>query len=332
MVADGGVGSNHWFWILYLWYLNFHVKGAGYVTGHTAGRFRAPLARSNSTFCVFGFGPLVAKPRIWPKNWSEISWPRATYVQIFKSIAPAAKKRGLLMDPDKINLFLIQHLLLKVTCWYDLLFRIMAILLWDINFEAPWKYKKQAGPQVFNSKPKSFHWRGWSSIKKYDKCLWIVQMLLPLVTVLKLKSELVAWMVQTKNCRNMQNAHYTEQMQGRFWQATRISYVTAVWFILAGPATSDPALWVSSISSTNQLYDSVQDCSICWGVAWCLIGDLLWLVLLGYFFFFLIALHNLFIIYSYYMYQPWRHKGAGTVFFFFFFRQLIVWWSWCGRA
>jgi hypothetical protein len=86
-----------------------------------------------------------------------------------------------------------------------------------------------------------------------------------------------------------------------------------VWFILAGSATSDPALWVSNISSTNQSYDSMI-------IVHYLLGSCL------------VSCHaQSFHYYSYY--QPWRHKGAGTVVFFLRqFCQLNVWWSWCGRA
>jgi hypothetical protein len=54
----------------------------------------------------------------------------------------------------------------------------------------------------------------------------------------------------------------------KYWlHLKKFIQLNTVRFILIGPTTSDPALWVSSISSTNQSYDSVQDCSICWGVA-----------------------------------------------------------------
>jgi hypothetical protein len=53
-----------------------------------------------NTFCVFGFGPLVAKPRIrLARNLvCELLLPSDTYVQSYRSIAPAVTKRALLTD------------------------------------------------------------------------------------------------------------------------------------------------------------------------------------------------------------------------------------------
>jgi hypothetical protein len=47
------------------------------------------------TYCVFGFGTLVAKPRIrFDQNLvCELRWPRGKYVQSFKSIAPVVTER-----------------------------------------------------------------------------------------------------------------------------------------------------------------------------------------------------------------------------------------------
>jgi hypothetical protein len=56
----------------------------------------------HSTFCVFGFGPLVAKPTIrLDRNFvCELLLPSGTYVQSLGSIAPAVMKCALLTDDD----------------------------------------------------------------------------------------------------------------------------------------------------------------------------------------------------------------------------------------
>jgi hypothetical protein len=61
-----------------------------------------PLVPEFSTFCVFGFDPLVAKPRIrLDRNLAcELILRSGTYVQSFGSIAPAVTKRALLMDDN----------------------------------------------------------------------------------------------------------------------------------------------------------------------------------------------------------------------------------------
>jgi hypothetical protein len=64
-------------------------------------RWSSHLFRSYDTFCVFGFGPLVAKQRIrLDRNLvCELLLHSGTYVQSFGSIASAAvTKRALLMD------------------------------------------------------------------------------------------------------------------------------------------------------------------------------------------------------------------------------------------
>jgi hypothetical protein len=51
---------------------------------------------------VFCFGPLVAKLRI-RSDWNlaqKVIWPRGTYVQSFRSIAPAVTKRAMFTDYD----------------------------------------------------------------------------------------------------------------------------------------------------------------------------------------------------------------------------------------
>jgi hypothetical protein len=58
-------------------------------------RWSSLYLSSYSTFCVFGFGPLVAKPRI-RLDWNlvcDLLLPSGTYVQGFGSIAPAVTKR-----------------------------------------------------------------------------------------------------------------------------------------------------------------------------------------------------------------------------------------------
>jgi hypothetical protein len=68
-------------------------------------RWSSHLFRSYSTFCVFGFGRLVAKPR--SRLDRNLVWDSGTYVQSFRSIAPAVTKRALLTD-DRHHVIAIQ--------------------------------------------------------------------------------------------------------------------------------------------------------------------------------------------------------------------------------
>jgi hypothetical protein len=61
-------------------------------------------------FCIFSFGPLVAKLRIRSDRnlVSRVISPRGRYVQSFRSIDPAVTKRALLTDDDDR-----QHLIVR---------------------------------------------------------------------------------------------------------------------------------------------------------------------------------------------------------------------------